>query len=410
MSNYNNYFISHADFNRLKDHISAIQADIKSEYNVSNNVANKIVNKVCIKIIQNKKFISTKDIEEIKYNVRKSAQITIKKLAHKRKFYIEKHDLLNTFVERLHKQNIKLEDPAQVEKMWEDYYQITAGVMSYINWKKGDVIPGPHPSLPNYKVQKRIKNKEGLQVVMLIPENQGKIAMSPILCCRGLSNLANFADSGRTVIGQTGFETSKNEILQNLKEASELYGPVVVTGHSLGGCTGQLITAEFCDYAHNEAMPTPLIKSLYHYGAPGVGKKVTSDYSKKLVKLPQSHKPKVVSYRHAEDGIFFIGGSHLQTIKKNRRIIGHFRFSFFMHLLSRGSQAHSWTKLISESDSTRFQKKYYHSYQIILRRITERVRRLAGFFLTSHIHQKVELEKKRKEITENFKKYITNNN
>lgn len=70
--------------------------------------------------------------------------------------------------------------------------------VSYGNWQEGAVILGPHPQLPNYRVHEVIKNKYGLQMIVLTPDlplSESNKDFPPIFCCRGTtSNLHNIID------------------------------------------------------------------------------------------------------------------------------------------------------------------------------------------------------------------------
>lgn len=283
--------------------------------------------------IEGKKYLSTKNIQQIKQKYHQLSEKIAKKIAVKQRIVAastnsimmgisalrERHGTQNLSpVEQKEAFNKLSKD--QKETLYADYYQLMACQVSYGQWEKGTIFPGPHPSQSNYKVEDVITNDRGLQIVVLIPtpKNKDNPLEVPIFCCRGtiLSNPHHLLDDMKKNIGQYGLKNSKGQIGTALKELSTLYGPAVLTGHSLGGAVAQGIAAEFCD--HTNEQHQPLIKVVYHFGSPGVGKKVADQFQQKKEKLAQNEAgvakaPLVYCYRHKEDIVPLAGGPHIDA-------------------------------------------------------------------------------------------------
>ena len=139
-------------------------------------------------------------------------------------------------------------------------------------------------------------------------------------------------------IGQYSFEKSDNQILQTLTEVTKKYGSAVVTGHSLGVAIAQVMTAKFCGLT-NPSSEQPLIKSTYHFSAPGVGQVIASEYKNKLKNLPKERQPHVASYYHTGDVVVMAGGEHLEP--NTRTELGNISFGDFLSPLALIRKAHS---------------------------------------------------------------------
>ncbi|WP_068470090.1 lipase family protein [Candidatus Protochlamydia phocaeensis] len=316
--------------------------------------------------------------------------------------FARKAHYLMTMLSRL-RDNMRLEKTQK----FEDYYQVMGCVMSYGKWQPGDTIIGPDAALSDYVVHKVITNAKGLQLVVLVPSQkeikQDRMA-APILCCRGTtSDLHNLVDDVKTSIGKYGLKESKEDILSTLQEVSQIHGPVVVTGHSLGGAIAQRIGVEFCDVLTNDGQS--IIQSIYHYNAPGVGRKAVRQFEAKKQSLPPSSAaPRVYGYEHEGDFAVTAGGAHL---KADSKIIVHdespIGFLKFFYRLFRApfkviKNAHSWQKLVSEFNKTDMTDIPMPLWQRACRKMMEISRQFFGKvakrLLIYQIRQEKDLEQK----------------
>lgn len=203
-----------------------------------------------------------------------------------------------------------------------DFYKICGCDVAYLKWEIGDVL-SPGGGIGPYTVDDIITNDKGLQIVVLKPSEPGD---PPILCCRGTTgDMHNVADDQGKTIGMHGFEgkngtkSSSDEIKSKIYSLVLDHGPVVVTGHSLGGALAQVITAKFTGtiIMGTDGKESSVIKATYHVDAPGVGKGLKEDYKKAKEELFSRgvQIPEVVSMRHINDIVSLSGGAHLEPDK-----------------------------------------------------------------------------------------------
>ncbi len=181
-----------------------------------------------------------------------------------------------------------------------EFYRICGSQISYEHWKPGESI-----GYLGYHVDEVIRNTKGLKIVVLVSNEKNR---PPILCCRGTRGRQNLRDDLEMNIGKYGYTPSSKQIEEKIKALNTKYGPVVLTGHSLGGAHAQMIAAHLT--AHTD------IKEVYHYNSPGVGKKYADMFEK--AKKGKEPPPIVYSVRHQNDLIYHAGGRHItadHTIK-----------------------------------------------------------------------------------------------
>lgn len=286
-----------------------------------------------------------------------------------------------------------------VKSLFEDYYQISGCKISYAGWKEGDIIPGPHPELSDYNVHKIIKNKSGLQIICLVPTKQDGHS-SPIVCCRGTTgDQNNWVDDMKKNIGLYGFSPSEEIISQTIKELANQYGPVVVTGHSLGGAVGQILTTKLFDPNGK----TSLIKSLYLFSSPGASNAIKQEFLNK--KTQASHlAPSVHYYYHTGDIVVLAGGGRVPATEKIK--LGTYSFlSFLRAPIQTIRTAHSWKHRISEFRREKALESTHHMstrYEKAIRAISEFFRFNIGVvikrILAYQIQQKNAQKTKAKEL------------
>lgn len=313
--------------------------------------------------IDGKKKITEHQITQIKHKLEKFKIAQVKKEQYEEKLKKSRLNRFNQFIKRLqerytnYQNTIKpanIEDHSQIEfykALQEDFYQSLGCIVAYLDLSKGDKIATPFPD-KFYEVEKVIKNNKGLQVVVLTPPASAAESpaisdlpksinfTSPIFCCRGTlqKNPQNILDDLYKQIGYKSSSHSQKEIQETLEAVGGKFGPSVLLGHSLGGAVAQHITAEHCDKTISNIDDRPLIHSLYHYNAPGIGASVADLFDKKLELLPDHRKPYVVSYHHQSDYVAVMGWAHLSP-NKRIELVGHTKTLM---------QAHSWSRLISE--------------------------------------------------------------
>ena len=303
--------------------------------------------------------------------------------------------LMGDMLDKLRNREVNFEDPVAVANMREDFYQVVGCVAAYRKWKVGDQIKGPRPNLPDFKVDRVIKNKKGLQIVVLVPDpSPSDKSIPPILCCRGTRippNPHNLVDDMNDHIGQYSLEESKDEIGQKLAEVAEKYGPAVISGHSLGGAIAQNITTEFCD--RQTPTGSTLIGATYHFNSPGVGEEVATLYEQKIEKMAAEIQPKVYAYHHAGDVVSLAGGPHIKaTVTKE---VGEFySFADFFSPIINLKVAHCWTKLVSEFKTqivlpTRLRK--------VTQFVSERIRMLVSAIFKQFLLYRISQERLQKD-------------
>lgn len=184
-----------------------------------------------------------------------------------------------------------------------EFYRICASLISYEDWKPGEEI-----GYNGYKVAEQITNERGLKIVVLVSEHEG---MKPIFCCRGTKTIQNVIDDTGKNIGEYGLEPSLASLGNKLVNFAEKYGPVVLTGHSLGGAHAQLLASHFAGVKKGA---DSIIDSVYHFNAPGIGRDNCSRFEEAKKTFADSGRfPQVHSVRHHGDVVYHAGGKHLRA-------------------------------------------------------------------------------------------------
>lgn len=197
-----------------------------------------------------------------------------------------------------------------------DYYQTLSTRIAYMDLQEDELIGGPNPG-STYVVNRIIENEKGLKLYILTPTHESDLP--PVVCCKGTdpSNPHNIIDDFISEgIGSYGLEDAdpaartRSGILSEMLRLTRNYGPVIITGHSLGGAVAQQIAAKCVSSVVDQRS---VIKAVYCYSAPGVGSKVASDYQRAVTQLSAMgiSKPLVVLVRHASDLVTTAGGSYL---------------------------------------------------------------------------------------------------
>lgn len=217
-------------------------------------------------------------------------------------------------VEKLRKRSpMRGESPEQFKQyLMQNFYNVMGLQVAYGKWKGGEIIKGPHADMADYQVREVITHPHGLHIVVLFPINivDPTEKPAPIFCCRGTCTIHNlFDDLGKTV-GSYSFYPAQEMIKQSLLEMSDKYGPVVLTGHSLGGALCQLMAANFCDIVDENEHS--IIKEVHMYNAPGVGRKIAQQYAAKREALSSENRPEVYHARHIHDVVSMGGGHHIE--------------------------------------------------------------------------------------------------
>lgn len=347
------------------------------------------------KEISKNQFIKIKnEYEKIKNRMNKNAERRAEKLSRKTQ-------TLNSLLTRLREKEIDLTNETEKNKMLEDYYQIMGCVVSYGKWKEGDIITGPHPNLSDYKVNKIIKNDKGLQIVVLTPLTPDQ-NLSPIFCCRGTThNPHTLIDDLNSHIGQYSVMDSKKTILETLEEITKEHGSAVITGHSLGGAIAQVITANCCNLKN--AHSKPLIKSLYHFNAPGVGKEVAEGYANNIKSIPEIERPRVFKYYHAGDVVALAGGAHLKADVEIK--IGQFKVSNLLSPLAHVEKTHTWTYLMSESENVQ-NIKIHTRKRRLLQSSVEKLRKTISLIFRRMISNKISNQEQLKKTAGNVQTFL----
>lgn len=288
--------------------------------------------------VAGEKKISENKIKQINAKVAEIKGQLNQKLAARTQVLATKAHRLMAMLSRLR------ESPIEPAKKMADFYQIAGCNISYGAWKEGDIIPGPDKTLSDYTVKKIIKNKKGLQIVVLVPLNKEDQNAAPILCCRGTTpNPHNFIDDLQEQIGSYGYDEAAREAVGNeLHDLAGEYGSAVVTGHSLGGAIAQRITVDNCNQTNNDV---PVIKSTFLFSSPGVGETTASEYEEKKAAMPEDKRPKVHEYYNKWDVVPLAGGSHIHADKRielQDDSITNFRS------VSSVKKLHCWSRLIKE--------------------------------------------------------------
>lgn len=350
--------------------------------------------------LKGEKIISPQQYEKIQVKFEK-IRTKVHEQAAKEQLKLEsKSKLMNAMLKRLRGLNVDLNNPAAVKSLMTDFYQVMGCVASYRKWEKGDVVQGPHPKLPNYEVAKVITNAKGLQIVVLVPfPAPTDKSVPPIFCCRGTtSNPHNLLDDMNAHIGQYSLQESLQEIGSTLHDVSKRFGPVIISGHSLGGAIAQGLAAEFCDHCSPEG--NPMIKATYHFNAPGVGKEVAKQYKEKISKLEAGKQPRVYAFRHIGDMVSWAGGSHIPATETNE--IGEVSLKRFLVPETYIKTVHCWQKTVSEIGNVRTLKPT--RLLKVTRSISERIRlffsKIFKYFISSRISKARERDEQADIVTD----------
>lgn len=286
------------------------------------------------------------------------------------------------------------------EQKWLDYYQIMGCVFAYGAWNIGHKVPGP---LLNtfYQVEKVIKNKKGLQIIVLAPEG---FRGAPIICCRGTTphKVHNFVDDFQAQIGHYSLQGSYGEILDAFLEAAEKYGPVIITGHSLGGAIAQNLLAGYCHL--KTVAEVPLIQSTYTFNSPGSGEEMERKYQKNRNKMLEEERPKLYRYYDGRDIVTLAGGRHLKADKVYQ--VGRFAISNLLSPVKMITEAHSWTQLISELEVEEGKES---TVRRTLQMVIEKMRNIVSGIFKFILTKQLEVRKEVKKHTLKVKKFIKTN-
>lgn len=205
------------------------------------------------------------------------------------------------------------ETPDQFKQyLMQNFYYVMGLQVAYGKWDEGAIIKGPHAEMADYQVREVITHPHGLQIVVLFPTNivDPSEKPTPIFCCRGSCTIHNLFDDLGSTVGSFSFDPAREMIKKSLLEIGHQYGPVVLTGHSLGGALCQLITANFCDIQVDKGHS--IVKEVHMYNAPGVGTKTAHQYALKREALKPEYRPDVYHARHIHDVVSVGGGRHIQ--------------------------------------------------------------------------------------------------
>ncbi|MFI5343375.1 MAG: hypothetical protein ACHQUC_04045, partial [Chlamydiales bacterium] len=344
--------------------------------------------------ITGKKKISKNKVKQIRTKIGEIKGQISQKLAAQNQVLATKAHRLMAMLSRLR------ESPREPSKKMADFYQIAGCNISYGAWKEGDTIPGPDKTLSDYTVKKVIKNKKGLQIVILVPSNKEDKNAAPILCCRGTTpNPHNFIDDLHEQIGSYGYDEAAQEaVREELSQLTEEYGSTVVTGHSLGGAIAQRITVDNCNQANANV---PLIKSTFLFSSPGVGRATAKKYEDKRAQIPQDKRPKVHEYYNKWDPVTLAGGAHIHADKRIK-----LEDDSITNLRSVASvkKLHCWTRLIQELSTQRVHK--LSSSRVTFKKVTEFLRQLINTVAIAYLFSSIEKEQKLKEKVAEITKAI----
>lgn len=333
-------------FNNLQIELLSNKKLLNATNSTEEKIAKKAITRAIASIIPDyhtayltgEKKISKIQIKQISLKIDEFKNQISERLAKRMKKAAKKSNRLMAMTSRLR------DTPAEISEKMRDFYQIAGCLVSYGAWKIGDTILGPDKQLSDYTVRNVIKNKKGLQIVVLVPKNRDDKNATPILCCRGTTaDLHNILDDAHPRIGAYSYDDETKEAVRDeMSKLAAEYGPVLVTGHSLGGAVATRIHIDFCDQMNEEG--TSFLKETHSFGAPGVGGTAANEYDAKRSEIPEDRRPKVIIHRNKYDIVPLAGGKHIHADE----VIHYKDDSTNFRSLKKVKELHCWTKLCSE--------------------------------------------------------------
>lgn len=225
----------------------------------------------------------------------------------------------------------KLISHARFRHSWLKLFAVSA---AYIRFKLGETLPifakdGKKEPETRYVVDRVIQTKRSLGITVLVPEGPNKNLYEPVIMVRGTQNSENeidfwnIRDDFSKDIGTKSYEPMKEKIHQMIRQLAKKYGPVTITGHSLGGKISQLIyldnMAEMIS-VDDPGSPTgkkkvSVIKEAVFFGAPGTTFRRLEEFRKKQYKMDLKgyDVPNAVDYYLEKDLAHRAGGPHIYT-------------------------------------------------------------------------------------------------
>lgn len=282
-----------------------------------------------------------------------------------------------------------LEGESQKEfkkNLMQNFYYVMGLQVAYGKWDKGAIIKGPHEGMADYQVQEVVTHPHGLQIVVLIPINKTDPSekAAPIFCCRGSCTIHNLFDDLGSIVGSYAFYPARELIKKSLLEMGDKYGPVVLTGHSLGGAICQLIASHYCDTRVDKGHS--VIKEVHMYNTPGVGKKIARQYAVKKETLAPENRPEIYYARHIHDIVSLGGGPHIEI--DFHRDIGEWNLSAKPHrMVKEVIAAHSRINLISTYATSRTMSAGKKLLQLILNLTHKTAGRLLRIFVAQMMYE-----------------------
>lgn len=298
------------------------------------------------------------------------------------------------------------ETPEQFkEYLMRNFYQVMGLQVAYGKWNEGTIIKGPQEGMADYQVQQVITDGHGLQIVVLYPTHVADASErpAPVFCCRGTCTIHNLFDDLSKTIGSYSFYPARPLIEESLLEAGNAYGPVVLTGHSLGGALCQLMAANFCDISAENGHS--IIKEVHMYNAPGVGAEVAKEYAQKRNALAPENRPDVYHTRHVHDIVSNGGGDHIEI---NHRVdLGKWNLPIQpVKMLKKLLAAHTHVNSIHDFFLLKKIKKTISAGKKLTKATLEVARKIAGLLLRSIVAEMMYAQNRYFHDSDQIKRFI----